>query len=277
VALATRHGKERALAPLLEARLGVQVVLAEGVDTDRFGTFTREVPRPGGALEAARAKAEAALAACPAARFGLASEGSFGAHPHLPFVPGGHELVLLRERGGGLEVVGEHLTAETNFAHARAASLEEARAFARRAGFPSHALVVAACEGGEPAPHRALYKGVCRPLALERTVRVVLGACGEAHLETDMRAHLNPTRMRAIARAGRALVRRARTLCPACGRPGFGVLSLLPGRPCADCGRPTRLVREERWGCGGCGLQRGRVPPGGEAPAPPGACDGCNP
>ncbi|NHB77752.1 hypothetical protein [Rhodobacter calidifons] len=56
VALGTMHGKAAAIAPPL-ARLGIAVVVPEGLDTDRFGTFTGEVPRAGGMVEAARAKA----------------------------------------------------------------------------------------------------------------------------------------------------------------------------------------------------------------------------
>ena len=54
--LATMHGKERVIAPILEQGLGLRVALALGLDTDRFGTFSREVERTGSQLDAARAK-----------------------------------------------------------------------------------------------------------------------------------------------------------------------------------------------------------------------------
>jgi len=44
VALGTMHGKAAAIAPPL-ARLGIALVVPEGLDTNRFGTFTGEVPR----------------------------------------------------------------------------------------------------------------------------------------------------------------------------------------------------------------------------------------
>ena len=49
VALGTMHGKEAVIAPPLAA-LGVTVVLAE-VETDRFGTFSGDVPRAGSMIE----------------------------------------------------------------------------------------------------------------------------------------------------------------------------------------------------------------------------------
>jgi len=45
-ALRTMHGKAAAIAPPL-ARLGITLVVPKGLDTDRFGTFTAEVPRKG--------------------------------------------------------------------------------------------------------------------------------------------------------------------------------------------------------------------------------------
>ena len=61
-ALGTMHGKAAAIAPPL-ARLGIALVVPDGLDTDRFGTFTNETPRLGTMDDAARAKACAAIAA----------------------------------------------------------------------------------------------------------------------------------------------------------------------------------------------------------------------
>ena len=108
------HRKEQVIAPILEEALGLQVEVSPGLDTDRFGTFTREVPRPGTQLATVRLKAQAALAAVPEAAFGLASEGSFGPHPWFPLGGGGRELIMLVARDAGIELVGADLTAETN-------------------------------------------------------------------------------------------------------------------------------------------------------------------
>ncbi|MDI1366436.1 MAG: hypothetical protein PSX79_16525 [bacterium] len=94
-------GKDRAIGPVLEQGLGLRVALAMGLNTDRFGTFSRDVERTGSQLDAARAKIAAGFEYAPYARVGVASEGSFGPHPQIPFLPLGRELVLLidRERG----------------------------------------------------------------------------------------------------------------------------------------------------------------------------------
>jgi hypothetical protein len=275
--LATMHRKEQVIAPILKDALGLRVEVLRGIDTDRFGTFTREVPRPGSQHETARLKAQAALAAVPEADFGLASEGSFGPHPWLPWVAGGRELVMLAGRDGGLELVGADLTAETNHGSRLVGSVADALAFAKEIGFPAHAVVVMGVRNGEPDVTNGLYKGLMTTEALEAAVRVVLERDGAAHLESDMRAHVNPMRMAAIGRAAQDLVRVALSGCPSCERPGFDIVERLRGLPCAECGLPTRQVRMDIAGCAGCGFREERQPASGTAPASPGECDFCNP
>jgi hypothetical protein len=43
--LATMHAKEKVMLPLLEEGLGIKVKVPENLNTDRFGTFTRDIPR----------------------------------------------------------------------------------------------------------------------------------------------------------------------------------------------------------------------------------------
>jgi hypothetical protein len=259
VALVTKHGKERLVAGLLEP-FGLSLVHLE-LDTDALGTFTRERPREGTALDAARHKLRWALEHAPQARFALASEGSFGPHPQVAWVAAGHELVLLLDRLTGLELRGDDVSSETNFGGCTARSLDEAREFAARHDFPSHALVV--------GPH----KGVTDPAALERLVSEGLRD-GPVPLETDMRAHLNPTRQRAIRRAMERCFAALAARCPACAWPGFVVSEQLSGLPCEDCAGPTRAVKERVSRCGACAhVVREPVP--GRAPA--GICDDCNP
>lgn len=274
-ALATRHGKAAVIAPAL-APLGLAVVEAPRVDTDAFGTFTRERPRPGHARDAARAKARAALAAVPDAPYALASEGSFGPHPAAPFAPAGAELVLLLDARAGDEWWGEDVTLETTHAHADVRTVDEARAFAARARFPSHAVVVVAPEGAADGSDAVVAKGLADDAALEAAVRAALARWGGARLESDLRAHLNPTRMRAVARAAADLAARLASHCPRCARPGWWRAGRLPGLPCAWCGTPTAVPRAEVWRCAGCALEEAR-PLGDGAGADPGACPACNP
>jgi hypothetical protein len=261
VALVTKHGKERLLQPLLTPR-DLRLQHLGDLDTDALGTFTRERPRAGTALDAARTKVSWALEHASGARFAMASEGSFGPHPQLPWIAGGHELVLLHDRQTGLELRGDDLTVDTNFGAATVTSLDEATAFANRHGFPGHALIVGS------------HKAVTSPSHFEHLVVEALRG-GSVSLETDMRAHLNPLRQESIRRAMARCLEALFTPCPACAWPGFVGGQPVPGLPCEACGAPTGLPREWVRRCHPCGHTV--ATPAEPATAPAGRCDHCNP
>ena len=87
IALLTQHGKERVIAPALEPALGCHIQLVTGYDTDQLGTFTRDKPRPGSQLEAARRKV----------RIGMALSGLLSVLVDMILLPALHK----RRRAGG--------------------------------------------------------------------------------------------------------------------------------------------------------------------------------
>jgi hypothetical protein len=274
--LTTMHGKERVIAPIVKEGLGLIVELATGVNTDRFGTFSREIGRTGSQLDAARAKIAAGFEYAPLARVGLASEGSFGPHPSIPFLPLGRELIVLVDRDSGLELIGYDASPATNYGHVVVSNPNDAHAFAKRAQFPAHGLIVMGCEGDKPAPERMLIKDIGNQATLDSAVRRAIDMCGAAFIEADMRAHRNPTRMAAIERAARELVRRYLSKCPSCASPGFDVTERVAGLACAWCGEPTQVIRAEVLSCALCGHRLER-PATTEVAADPGQCGNCNP
>lgn len=273
--LATMHRKEQVIAPLLGRFLGLQVQVPAGFDSDRFGTFSRDVARAGSALETARAKIAAGFEHLPEARVGLASEGSFGPHPELPFVSMGLELVLLIDRDSGLELAGWHGAPAPYANGERVTSLAEVRVFAARVGFPGQGLVVMGMNDGQPAPARALFKQLDTQDELEASVAALLAEYGEAWVETDLRAHRCPPRMRRIRRATLALVRAWRARCPACNQPGFVPGEPVRGLPCAWCLAPTAQARGYRQHCRHCSHEA--LHPVRQMWADPARCDRCNP
>jgi hypothetical protein len=271
VALVTQHGKDAVLGPVLDEHVGVRVERVDGFDTDTLGTFTREVPRAGTQREAARRKAQLGLerAGLPLA---LGSEGAFGPSP-LGWGSWDVEVLVWLDATRGLEVVGR-AQGPGQHAHATVSSWPELVAFAARAGFPDHALVLRPDDdAGMP-----LHKG----LATEASLRSAWddarrrSRSGAVFAENDLRAHMNPTRLGVIAAAGLDLAQRLRCACPRCASPGFGVAARRPGLPCRDCGTPTSSWRAERWSCVACDFSEERaVTPG--ASADPGTCPQCNP
>ncbi len=271
--LATMHGKEQAIAPLLESQLGVDVAVPAGFDTDAFGTFTGDVKRPSGQLTTARLKAAAVLRQTGES-LAIASEGSFGPHPQIPFVACDRELVLLLDRTHQLEIVGECLSTDTNYRSQVINSPDDALAFAEVVGFPQHGLVV---KGGEA--DRILGKGITDVDQLLALVEQALSQSPHraARLETDMRALYNPTRMAVIAQAAEDLVRAIAQRCLACSCPGFSLVKQFPGLPCSLCGTPTLLTLARLYRCQHCQFEQRLPGDHGFSAADPNYCPYCNP
>lgn len=263
-ALATCHGKDAAIAPALRQWAGLSVVVPQGIDTDNLGTFTGEVRRPASMAETARRKAALGMTAT-GLPLALASEGSFGPHPVVPFLAAGQELLLFRDAELDLEVIETLASENTNFASLDVTPDSDIDAFLARVEFPSHAVVVRA-EG-------RISKGIQDRATLDR----LIAAEEPVRIETDMRAHMNPTRMGEIAKLAERLARRIATPCPACGTPGFGALRNEAGLPCSECGAMTRLVRAVVYGCVKCGYEDQKPRPDGRTEANPAECDLCNP
>jgi len=271
--LATMHGKELVLAPVLTAGLGISTSVPENFDTDRFGAFTREVARMGNQLEAARNKAYAAMEHT-GMDLAVASEGSFGSHPSMPFVSSNLEIVLLLDKKHGIEVVG-HYRASGVRVHAQAvATPEEAVRVAQSWGFPEQGVIVRRSAKST----RHLYKDIRTVDELRQVCAGLLtGWFGKSiFMETDMRAHRCPARMDSIKAATDELVKNCLCLCPQCQIPGFVVTEVIPGLPCSDCGLPTERATKLVYTCQSCHYSE-RKAIDGPATADPGQCEYCNP
>ncbi len=273
-ALATKHRKEGVIAPLLGEALGITLIVPADFDTDRFGTFTGDVPRIGNQVEALRGKALAAALQC-GLTLGVASEGSFSPHPLLPFATLNLELVLLLDRETGLEVIGEASTTETNYARRAVRSLDEALEFAYQVGFPQHGLVVKVHEVYNQS--QDLVKGLNTEELLEQAVKLALAKSPRdfIYVETDMRAHFNPLRMQCIAAATHNLIDRVYNLCPECGWPGR-TKTWRRGLPCSLCGEATEQVQGVEQRCLRCSHIAYEADPS-RSTADPRWCAYCNP
>lgn len=270
-AIATKHAKEQLFSPPLGEQLGLTVVVAH-VDTDLLGTFSGETPRVGSALDTAREKAELAIQHSDAdIGIGIGSEGSFGPHPGIPFIPVDVELAVLIDTELGLEIVEGLTTTDTNYNEVTLDTPEVPQEFLSRVGFPDHALVVLPTSG-----HQPLFKGIQDVGSLHDAVEDCFDASGGARVQTDMRAHLNPTRRRAIAALAAQLADRLAQHCPRCTAPGWGVAARTPGLACSECGSPTGLIASVTMACArtACDYQQ-RIP--NDDTASPANCPYCNP
>jgi hypothetical protein len=272
IAFLTQHRKEALLGPLFSEKLACTLVRATGFDTDQLGTFTRDVPRPGTQLAAARFKANKGME-LTGLSMGIGSEGAFGADPVGGIMPWNTEVIVWVDATLGVEIVGIAQGPGgglQRFIHTE----DELHQFAVDANFPSHGLVLRPDREDDPRIHKgfadwpALLAGFNELLAQSATARVFA--------EVDQRAHMNPSRQRMIVQAAEDLIAKIASTCPSCDTPGFWLKERVSGLPCGLCHQPTRLPLAFIWRCDVCThADERREPP--EKTADPSRCDYCNP
>jgi hypothetical protein len=271
--IATIHGKEKVLSPLLEAQLGVKCFLpCAEFNSDEFGTFTGEVERKNDPLTALRKKCLWAMVLCES-DLGVATEGSFGPHPSIPFSPANDELIIFIDLKNNLEITARELSLNTNYNKEQINASKDLRDFAIKTGFPEHRLILSSCDEA----NRVFIKDISSPLQLFRAYKKIAGNPGIVRAETDMRAMNNPTRMEVIEKAAAKLIENIKSKCPSCGRPGYAATQFNTGLPCRLCSAPTRSVKSIEYGCSGCGHSESMEYPDSRTEEDPMYCDRCNP
>lgn len=274
MAFLTQHGKERVVSPILARVIGCQVERVSGFDTDELGTFTRDIPRYGSQLEAARRKARIGMQ-LSGASLGLASEGSFCSDPHTGMFSWNIEVLLFIDDVRKIEVAGVY-QGPANSDHASITEWSELEAFAHRVGFPKQHLVLRPYGEND----LRLRKGLADWSSLRTAfawVKHMTSAEANIFVERDLRAHAHPERMENIGRAAENLTEKLTSLCPKCQTPGFSAIESITGLPCASCSMPTREYRGQLWGCPACDYREKRAREDGVSVANPVRCDYCNP
>lgn len=268
--IATMHGKESVLSPILEKALGVETIVPESFNTDLYGTFSGEILRKMDPLEAAKAKC---LDACRIVGCGLAvaSEGSFGPHPTIYFTPANEEILVFMDLENDICVRARIVSLKTNFGAKTFTDWETAAHFANSARFPGHGLMISNQQRTQ------VKKGIQDWEILREYFNRYLRDYGSVVLETDMRAMYNPMRMAVIAEAGEKLVQSILRICPHCSFPGYDVSKLNPGLPCAECGLPTKNTLSHTYTCQKCNYTEEQLYPHEKRNEDPRYCDYCNP
>jgi len=275
------HGKETVLRNIFNEQTGLLVQPTEGINTDKLGAFSGEVSRKYNALETAKRKARLGMQATGIS-IGLATEGSFGPDPVAPFIRAHTEHMVFIDDEVGMVLNETVFTHETNFDSFTIAPGDEIDEFLEKCGFPSHALLVKAHKpsrffsfGRRNKP----VKGIKDKEELLQAIQVSADASSDnqAVIETDMRAHMNPTRMEIIRQLGKKMAKRLEQYCPGCGIPGWGITSQKQGLPCSRCGLPTRQILHEVWSCQVCSYQQEKARSDGRQTSDPTYCHFCNP
>ncbi len=270
--IVSMHKKQEVIAPLLSSELGIICTPLEAVDTDALGTFSGEVERKGSPLEALRAKCQLAID-CGWDDIVIASEGSFGPHPQMYFAYADDEWVMFKDVKNNLEILGRHVSTHTNFNAKEVSDWKALQLFAEQVKFPSHALILRPAVG----VYSEMQKGISTWEKLEEVFHSLKETFGSVYVETDMRAHFNPSRMAVIQGATEDLVRMIKSVCPSCNAPGYGVVEVFPGLPCESCGMPTASTLKYLYRCQHCSHSSEHLYPRGKKKESPMYCSFCNP
>ena len=270
VLLASKHEKERVVGPVFLDKIGCQMYTSD-FDTDQFGTFTGEIPRAQNAYETCILKAKTAAIAADCF-FSVASEGSFGPHPSLPFVASDHEIMVFVDLKNDWIIAEQLVTQKTNYSMLTLQVDTAVESFLQSVQFPSHAVTLQVNDTKE-----VLGKGIQDILLLNHLIKTGFTKGDALFLATDMRAMVNPTRMDALSLLAEKLAGRILTCCDSCGAPGFGFISTSEQLPCGVCDGSTSIHQFEVWGCVACEYKEKKPRQDNLKKADPTYCNYCNP
>lgn len=270
--IATKHHKEKVIAPLFERAFGLDCFILQNFDTDLLGTFTGEVERKDDPIITLRNKCLQAmeLSNCD---LGIASEGSFGSHPHIPFVHADDEFLIFIDKKNNLEIIERELSTRTNFNGTEVTTEKDLIEFANQINFPSHGLILQKAKDDISE----IIKGITTLDLLKESFHVFLKNYGSVYLITDMRALYNPTRMEVIKIAAEKLVKKIKSCCPICQTPGLSITEAIPGLPCELCGLPTKSILSYIYVCKKCEFTKEEKFPKQKQFEVATFCDFCNP
>lgn len=222
---------------------------------------------------------------------GLASEGSFAPHPFAPLFAGCQEILVFIDDELGIEIKETLVSTQTNFNHIVVNSVEDLDSFLTRIGFPSHAVILRPNKTdssllkkmsgllNKSERHRLIFKGIkdksalmqafdaCQKNSLDKMVQV----------ETDMRAHMNPTRMKVLRKIGVKMAKRIQTTCPRCNCPGFGITQSAGALLCEICKYPSDRPLFEIHTCPKCPFEEKHLRKDGIKHLEQKFCQICNP
>ena len=268
--LASKHQKSVVIAPAFKSILDVDVKELP-LDTDLLGTFSGEIERKGTAKETVLAKARMAISET-GIPYALASEGSIGADPFIPFINSDFELMAFVDDELGLEVIESVRSTEIVAATKKVKSILDIEEFLQKADFPNHKVIVR-------SPHNPIkfaIKGIDNLEELKSSLAKGFELFPELILESDLRAHCSPSRMANIGVVAHKLATRLSNHCPECQMPGWGVVGYEKGLPCSECEEISEeAVRSEILGCAKCDFKTN-----GKSLAleiDPSRCNYCNP
>lgn len=186
--LLTCHKKAPAFNRSLK-KAGFSVCSWENFDTDTLGQFGQDsAPK----LDIKKSALFKAQLACELSgyRYGLGSCGNFGVDPWSKRLSWNEECVAMWDAEESYGITEMIANSHTNYASTTIYNIEQALAFAQYIGFPEHGIVI-----GNSKSAYYYRSPECLSEFLRDVKTLLLTNSDGIFLQTDMRAHQNPTRM----------------------------------------------------------------------------------
>lgn len=274
IVLTTRHQKEKIIAPIFQNSHDAHIVLCDA-NTDLLGTFSGEIERVGSAIDCVKKKClwGMELTDLP---YGLASEGSFGPHPTIPFVAGNQEIICFHDKKRDFFLIETYCTTETNYQTISTNNWDSACKFLDDILFPEHGVIV---KPNMLKDKSMIFKGIKNMNDLKKYFDLCQSSSSDnqVRIDTDMRAHMNPLRQKAIQAVTKKIAERLHQYCPQCLTPGWGKTDIEKGLPCIYCYFETELAKKEIWSCAKCDYKEYLPRVDGIQFATQAQCSFCNP
>ena len=272
IVIATKHNKERVIAPLLDKYLDIKNTFISDFDTDTLGTFSGEKERLNDPVTTVRNKCLEAMqeANCD---LGIANEGSFGSHPTLFFCAADEEFMIFIDRKNKLEIIERIISTETNFVAKEITTESELETFLQQVQFPLHGVILRKSKDEKIE----IFKNLQDEKLVKEIFNLLIKKYQKAYIETDMRAMYNPTRMKVIEQVTEKLMHKILSKCPACNTPGYSVTNAKAGLPCMQCSLPTKSTLSYIYSCAHCSFTEEKKYPHNKELEDPMYCDYCNP
>lgn len=266
--IVSKHQKEVVIAPILNAKLGIICISNATIDTDALGTFTGEIERVKSPYDTVKDKCLLGQD-LPGVDFIVANEGSFGAHPFIPFITADEEFICLYDVYEKEFVVEKMLFYETNFSTVKITNVAELDDVLMKLNFPSHGVIL--------RTENLIIKDLFDLDEIRKCVVEMLFLQGYCNIDTDMRAMHNPTRMKCIEQLTMKFTNTLTSTCNQCGWYGFTIVEHKEGLACSLCSRPTKSTLYHLYKCKKCNFEKKKLFPHNKEVEDPTYCDWCNP
>lgn len=249
IVLTSKHEKLKLLKPAFDEHIGCKL-FEINLDTDQLGTFSGEIERVAPSRETAIQKARLGMKET-GLLIGIASEGSVGPDPIVPFIHSNIEHLVLVDDENEIVISEMYRSFDISVATVTAALGQDIADFLVKVDFPRHRLIV------RPNMKEVsnCIKGITNLEELSEAIKKSseISPDGMVIIESDLRAMHSPSRQKNIRQVAKLMAVRVGQLCPQCRIPGWGKIGYEKGLNCSECGfENLSAIRQEKLGCVKC-------------------------